>query len=547
MKKLIFITLFILNGSILLAQPMDETDRYFELSKNIEIYNQIIKELNADYLKPIQPQRLLKVSMNAMLGDLDPYTQFYSEYDVEDYRLAEQGNIEALGISVINKGGLLIISGVQKGSPVLEAGIPVGSSILEINGQSLAGKTEEEITTLFNSSTISLKIQDLEQLIKEIQLTRKSSAFKTVRKSQLMGINKDIAYVSLGQFMHSSDREIMSALQAMQKEVALKGVILDLRGNPGGLLDQAINIANVFLPKDQEVVSVKGQRGVSSVLSTKRTAWDTEIPLIILINQQSASASEIVAGTIQDLDRGVIVGARSYGKGLVQHVRPLAYNTRLKLTTGEYFIPSGRSIQSIDYAIKNEDGSIQHIPEEKRKIFKTINGRSVKDGGGVEPDIYIEEEKQGSLLIALKTHYIIFDFVTEYYKNNSAIINPEQFYISEKDWNNFKQYVGKNNASGKIILGESWWGWQQAIDHESLNPKVLQSIKKFEQDMKALQSELLEEDKKSLSTAISEEIVRRYHQEEGVQTFLFAQPDASLSKAIQLIEQPIEYEKILKR
>lgn len=546
MKKITLFT-FVLTAQFgLFAQNMDEADRYFELSKNIEIYNQIIKELNSDYLKPVQPNRLLKVGVNAMLEDLDPYTQFYSEHDVEDFRMEEQGNIESLGISVINKEGALIIANIQKGSPVLEANIPIGSIILEVNDQELKGKSEEEINTLFSSSTIELKVQNLDQKVQNIQLSRKNSAFKTLRLAKLIGKNKDIAYVSLGQFMHSSDREILSALQKMQKETTLKGVILDLRGNPGGLLDQAINIANIFIPKDQEIVSVKGQKGISSVLATKKTVWDADLPLIILINHQSASASEIVSGTIQDLDRGIIVGSRSYGKGLVQHVRPLAYNTRLKLTTGEYFIPSGRSIQSVDYAIKNEDGSVRHIPEEQRKAFKTKNGRLVKDGGGIEPDILIGSEQQSPLLIALKTHYIIFDYATEYYKKNSTTLDPEKFFISEKDWQEFKSFVLKYDNSSKILLGPIWEQWQKDMEKEHLNPKLKQAILKFEQELNAIQSDLLEEDKNSLSLAISEEIVRRYHQEEGVQSFLFSQPDESLSKAIELLENQNEYQSILK-
>lgn len=530
------------------AQYKDDTDRYFEISKNMEIYNQIIKELNADYLEPIDPNRLLKVGVNAMLEDLDPYTVFYSETDVEDFRLESHGNIEALGISIINRDGVMMISDIQKGSPVIEQNIPIGSVILEVNGQDLKGKSEDEINTLFSSSsTIQLKINDLKSQERTVNLSRKTTPFKTLRNAELLGRDKDIAYISLSQFMHSSDREILQALQEMKKGTSLKGVILDLRGNPGGLLDQAIKISNIFLPKDQLIVSTKGQSpAAESSLSTTRAPWDAEIPLVVLINHQSASASEIVSGTMQDLDRGVIVGAHSYGKGLVQHIRPLGYNTRLKLTTAQYFIPSGRSIQSIDYALKNEDGSVSHIPEERRKQFKTKNGRIVKDGGGINPDISIKEEQTNALLIALETHHVIFDFATKYFLENKEIASAKDFFITDKDWEAFKQFAKQHKNGPRILLGETWEEWKKPFVSNNTNPKVLKALNNFEESIHAIQSSILEDEKVSLSYAISQEIVRRYEFEEGVQSFIFNHPNASLLKAIDLLENENEYKKLLK-
>lgn len=530
------------------AQYKDDTDRYFEISKNMEIYNQIIKELNADYLEPIDPNRLLKVGVNAMLEDLDPYTVFYSETDVEDFRLESHGNIEALGISIINRDGVMMISDIQKGSPVIEQNIPIGSVILEVNGQDLKGKSEDEINTLFSSSsTIQLKIKDLKSQERTVNLSRKTTPFKTLRNAELLGKDKDIAYISLSQFMHSSDREILQALQEMKKGTSLKGVILDLRGNPGGLLDQAIKISNIFLPKDQLIVSTKGQSpAAESSLSTTRAPWDAEIPLVVLINHQSASASEIVSGTMQDLDRGVIVGAHSYGKGLVQHIRPLGYNTRLKLTTAQYFIPSGRSIQSIDYALKNEDGSVSHIPEERRKQFKTKNGRIVKDGGGINPDISIKEEQTNALLIALETHHVIFDFATKYFLENKEIASAKDFFITDKDWEAFKQFAKQHKNGPRILLGETWEEWKKPFVSNNTNPKVLKALNNFEESIHAIQSSILEDEKVSLSYAISQEIVRRYEFEEGVQSFIFNHPNASLLKAIDLLENENEYKKLLK-
>lgn len=530
------------------AQYKDETDRYFEISKNMEIYNQIIKELNADYLEPIDPNRLLKKGVNAMLEDLDPYTVFYSETDVEDFRLESHGNIEALGISIINRDGIMMISDIQKGSPVVEQNIPIGSVILEVNGQDLKGKSEDEINTLFSSSsTIKLKIRDLKSQEQTLSLSRKTTPFKTLRNAELLGKNKDIAYISLSQFMHSSDREILQALQEMKKDTSLKGVILDLRGNPGGLLDQAIKISNIFLQKDQLIVSTKGQSpAAESSLSTTRAPWDAEIPLVVLINHQSASASEIVSGTMQDLDRGVVVGAHSYGKGLVQHIRPLGYNTRLKLTTAQYFIPSGRSIQSIDYALKNEDGSVSHIPEERRKTFKTKNGRTVKDGGGINPDVSIKEEQTNPLLISLETHHVIFDFATKYFLENNKIASAEEFFITDKDWEAFKQFAKQHKNGPRILLGDTWEEWKTPFVSNNTNPKVSEALKTFENSIHAIQSSILEDEKVSLSYAISQEIVRRYEFEEGVQSFIFNHPNASLLKAIELLENETEYKKLLK-
>lgn len=546
-KNLLYLIGFSLLTQQVNAQYKDDADRFFEISKNMEIYNQIIKELNADYIKTIDPNRMLKVGVEAMLTDLDPYTVFYSQFDIEDFQLESQGNLESLGISIINRNGEVIISNIKEGSPILEQNISIGSSILKVNQQSLEGKTEEEINTLLaSSSTIELSIKDLNGKHSNVKLQRKAQAFKTLRGAELLGKNKDIAYVSLGQFMHSSEAEIKRALQEMKAKTDLKGVILDLRGNPGGLLNQAISISNLFLPKNTLVVTTDGNGAqAKSSLSTKNNAWDEDIPVVVLVNHQSASASEIVSGTMQDLDRGVVVGARSYGKGLVQHIRPLGYNTRLKITTAYYYTPSGRCIQSIDYAHKNEDGSVGYIPEEKRQSFKTKKGRIVKDGGGVEPDIAIEEEQANPLLIALESNYLIFDFASDYFKKHPNIGEAEKFFITEKDWQAFKQFVANHEKGASITLGKDWEEWKKRMEEEQKHERVKSAVRDFENNMRTIQMSILEEQKNSIQYALSQEIVRRYALDEGVEKFKFNQANASLQKAIEILENPSLYKKAL--
>jgi len=531
------------------SQYKDETDRYFEISKNMEIYNQVIKELNNDYIKNIDPNRMLNVGLNAMLEDLDPYTVFYSESDLEDFRLESQGNIESLGISIVNKNKKIIISNIQKESPLVSKNIPIGSTILKINGMSLEGKSEDEINSLFSSSsTIQLLIRNLNEKEEQIELKRKVSNFASLRAAELIGSEENIAYISLSQFVQSSEAEIRRELERMKKEKDLKGIILDLRGNPGGLLDQAIKVSNLFIPKNEVVVSVEGKdENQKQVLTTQRDAWNAELPLVVLINHQSASASEIVSGTIQDMDRGVVLGDRSYGKGLVQNIRPLGYNTRLKLTTAYYYTPSGRSIQSIDYAQKNEDGSVAHIPEERRKTFLTKNGRKVKDGGGIDPDIFIEEEKANPLIVALKSNYIIFDFATQYYKKNQEKPSIENFKLSEKDWEAFKTFVMQNELATEILLGKEWKNWKQKFTKENKDKEINHLLNKFEKDLESLQKSLIEKNKNAIEFAIGKEIIKRYYFEEGMHKYIFHHPNASLEKAIELIEKPNLYKNILEK
>lgn len=546
---------FALNAILILlintswSQYKDETDRYFEISKNMEIYNQVIKELNNDYIKNIDPNRMLNVGLNAMLEDLDPYTVFYSESDLEDFRLESQGNIESLGISIVNKNKKIIISNIQKESPLVSKNIPIGSTILKINGMSLEGKSEDEINSLFSSSsTIQLLIRNLNEKEEQIELKRKVSNFASLRAAELIGSEENIAYISLSQFIQSSEAEIRRELERMKKEKDLKGIILDLRGNPGGLLDQAIKVSNLFIPKNEVVVSVEGKdENQKQVLTTQRDAWNAELPLVVLINHQSASASEIVSGTIQDMDRGVVLGDRSYGKGLVQNIRPLGYNTRLKLTTAYYYTPSGRSIQSIDYAQKNEDGSVAHIPEERRKTFLTKNGRKVKDGGGIDPDIFIEEEKANPLIVALKSNYIIFDFATQYYKKNQEKPSIENFKLSEKDWEAFKTFVMQNELATEILLGKEWKNWKQQFTKENKDKEINHLLNNFEKDLESLQKSLIEKNKNAIEFAIGKEIIKRYYFEEGVHKYIFHHPNASLEKAIELIEMPNLYKNILEK
>src|SRR5690625_407144 len=546
---------FALNAILILlintswSQYKDETDRYFEISKNMEIYNQVIKELNNDYIKNIDPNRMLNVGLNAMLEDLDPYTVFYSESDLEDFRFESQGNIESLGISIVNKNKKIIISNIQKESPLVSKNIPIGSTILKINGMSLEGKSEDEINSLFSSSsTIQLLIRNLNEKEEQIELKRKVSNFASLRAAELIGSEENIAYISLSQFIQSSEAEIRRELERMKKEKDLKGIILDLRGNPGGLLDQAIKVSNLFIPKNEVVVSVEGKdENQKQVLTTQRDAWNTELPLVVLINHQSASASEIVSGTIQDMDRGVVLGDRSYGKGLVQNIRPLGYNTRLKLTTAYYYTPSGRSIQSIDYAKKNEDGSVAHIPEERRKTFLTKNGRKVKDGGGIDPDIFIEEEKANPLIVALKSNYIIFDFATQYYKKNQEKPSIENFKLSEKDWEAFKTFVMQNELATEILLGKEWKNWKQQFTKENKDKEINHLLNNFEKDLESLQKSLIEKNKNAIEFAIGKEIIKRYYFEEGVHKYIFHHPNASLEKAIELIEMPNLYKNILEK
>ena len=370
-------------------------DPYFEISKNLDIYATLFKELNTYYVDPIEPGKLVKTGIDAMLEGLDPYTNYITESDIEEYEFMTTGKYGGIGASMRKKGDDIYIGDVYENSPAQKAGLHPGDLVESIDNQNVKGKSIDDLSLLLKGAPgtqIHMKIKDaFKQSISDKLITRGEIEISSVPYASLIGPQNNIAYVRLTQFTQGCARQVRDAYDSLQKaKPGLKGLVLDLRNNPGGLLDEAVGVCNIFVDRGQLVVSTKGKiPDMDKEYKTPGNAWNKELPLTVLVNHSSASASEIVAGTMQDLDRGVIIGERSYGKGLVQVTHPLGFNARLKLTIARYYTPSGRCIQALDYAHRNADGSVGYIPDSLKKAFKTKDGRTVLSGGGIEPDVKI--------------------------------------------------------------------------------------------------------------------------------------------------------------
>ncbi|MFA6058427.1 MAG: S41 family peptidase [Taibaiella sp.] len=534
------------------AQGNDQTDKYFEISKNLEIYSNVFKELNQYYVDPIEPGKMVKTGVDAMLNDLDPYTNLITEADAEDYELQTTGKYSGIGVSTRIKDGEVIIAELYENGPVAKAGIKPGDVVVSIDGQKVKGKDADNVGMLMRGApgtTMKLVVRNpITQKEEAKTITREEIKLSSVPYASLVGDQNNIAYVNLTQFTPNCARDVRNALDSLKKaQPALKGVVLDLRGNPGGLLDEAVNVCNLFIDKGQLVVSTKGKnKEWEKQFKTNGTPWDLEIPLAVLVNHGSASASEIVAGTTQDLDRGIIVGTRSFGKGLVQNVRPLGYNTRLKITTAKYYTPSGRCIQALDYSHRNDDGSVSSVADSLKKTFKTKIGRTVYDGGGVEPDVKMDDTNLSPLAISLLTNNFIFDYATQYYYNHPTIAQPADFALSEADFNAFEKWLSNKDYSYKSDSEQLLTSLKETAEKEKYFDNVKNEYNALAAKLSHDKKQDLIKNKKEVMTLLTNEIVSRYYFQRGRVINKMKNDDKDLQKALQLLSDMKNYKSLLK-
>lgn len=521
-------------------------ERNFEISKNLNIYYTLFRELNLFYVDEIDPGDLVKKSMDAMLTTLDPYTTYISESEIEDFKLMTTGEYAGIGSLISKHKDEVIIAEPYEGFPAFKAGLKAGDVLLEINGTSVLKKNTDDVSNLLKGQpnvplTIKIKRPGTNKTM-EKKLVRENIQLKSVPYYGM--VSDSVGYIILNQFTDKAAGEIKAALKNLKEQNA-KSIVLDLRGNPGGLLDQAIEIVNLFVEKGADIVSTKGKvsQWDKSYKATK-TPFDSKIPIAVLVNRGSASASEIVSGAIQDLDRGVIIGQRTFGKGLVQTTRNLTYNTKLKVTTAKYYIPSGRCIQALDYSHRNEDGSVGKIADSLITEFHTKNGRSVYDGGGVLPDLKIESERYSSLTVNLIRNFMVFDYATLYANTHNKIAGAKEFKISDEEFEKFSQYIK-----------------EQEFKYESESTEILDALKKSAKEEKyfdisanefeALTAKLtpnLDRDlirfKDEISDLLAHEIIKRYYYQKGGIEYSL-QEDKTLLKAIEVLENKTEYSRIL--
>lgn len=535
--KIILISIVALLG---ISATSIQQDKLYEISKNIEIFINVYKELNANYVDDLDPNQLMRVGLDAMVASLDPYTNYISESQVASYMINTEGRYEGIGAIVEKIGDYVTIVEPYEGSPVLEVGLKAGDMIIGIEGQSTLGKSREEVTSFYRGvpgTKVRLKIQTPKGEIKDVDVERSEVSTPNVPYSGF--VSEDIGYIALSVFTADASKNIKKALKDLKEENSnIKGLILDLRDNGGGLLREAINISNIFIPKDKEVVSVKSKvRERDETYRTMTTPDDTEIPLVILINKNSASASEIVSGVIQDYDRGVLMGQRSYGKGLVQNTREVGYNSRIKLTTSKYYIPSGRCIQSVMY----EDGEPVDIPDDKRSKFKTSNGRIVLDGGGISPDVKLDLPQSSELLSALKKDYMIFKFTNAYIENvDTSMANNE---IVFDEFNTFISFLEDQKFSYETEAEELLNELRSQIRAVDVS-KLDQQLKIIDQSLNQMKMTAYEANKSAIIDAIEIEIATRLAYQRG-KAFQRLKNDAEIDEAVKLLNDPARYQSIL--
>lgn len=534
------------------AQGNDQTDKYFEISKNLEIYSNVFKELNQYYVDPIEPGKMVKTGVDAMLNDLDPYTNLITEADLEDYELQTTGKYSGIGVSTRTVDGNIIITELYENGPVAKAGIKAGDVVVSIDGQKIKGKNSDEVGLLMRGAPgtkLNLVVRNpITGKEEQKTIVREEIKLSSVPYASLLGSDNSIAYVFLSQFTPNCSREVRNALDSLKKaRPALKGVILDLRGNPGGLLDEAVNICNLFVERGQLVVSTRGKnKEWDKQFRTSGSPWDLEIPLAILVNHGSASASEIVAGTIQDLDRGVVIGTRSFGKGLVQNVRNLGYNTRLKITTAKYYTPSGRCIQALDYSHRNEDGSVSSVPDSLKKTFKTKIGRVVYDGGGIEPDVKMEEDRLSPLTITLLSKNFIFDYATQYYYKHPSIAPAAEFALSASDFNDFEQWLSDKDYSYKTESEQLLNDLKETAEKEKYFDNVKAEFNALASRLAHDKKQDLLKNKEEVTHILANEIVSRYYFQKGRVINKLKRDDKDLQKALLLLLNNKDYKSLLK-
>jgi len=521
-------------------------DNDFEIAKNLDIFATLYRELNDNYVDEIKPGELIKTGIDAMLESLDPYTNFISESDLEDYKLMTTGQYGGIGAMIHSINDSVVVSDPYEGFPAQKNDLRAGDIILEINDKPTKGKSTSDVTDILRGqpgTTVKILFKR-EGEAKPIEKTIERAEIKIDNVSYFGMVDATTGYIKLSNFYQDAGKEVKNAFLKL-KEQGMTNCILDLRDNGGGLLNEAVNIVNIFVDKGITIVSTRGKvKDRNTFHRSLNPAIDENIPLVVLVNRGSASASEIVTGAVQDLDRGVIIGERTYGKGLVQNVVPLSYNTKLKVTIAKYYIPSGRCIQAIDYSQKNEDGSVAKIPDSLKVAFKTKNKRTVYDGGGIEPDIYLEPFKYSNISISLVTKYLIFNYVTKYRILNPSIPAAKDFVITDEIYNNFISYVSDKDYDYTTKSEQSLKDLKTNAEKEKYYDDIKIEYEALKTKMIHNKKADLEKFKDEIKELLKEEIVSRYYYQKGRLEASLSN-DQEVNKALEVFKNTNTYKGIL--
>jgi len=522
-------------------------DDLFQISKNLDVFASLYKEVNINYVDDINSAKLIKTGADAMLDGLDPYTEFVPESEIEDYKLhyvsTQYGGI---GASIFSRNGNVYVSQVFEGFPAQKADIRPGDQIVKINGIDLNSKNSDDVSLLLKGSKgAEIKLLTKRDKDAPVEKDMLRDEIKQPNVSYYGMVAGNMGYIKLDRFLENSGDEVTNALIELKKNNP-NGIILDLRSNGGGILQEAVKIVNLFVPKGVEVVSQRGKiKEKNFTYTTMNTPLDATIPLVVLVNSHSASASEIVAGSLQDLDRAVIIGQRSFGKGLVQQTFPLPYNSLVKITIAKYYVPSGRCIQALDYTHRKDDGSVVKVADSLIHEFKTKDGRSVYDGSGIYPDVFIKQERFASVTSSLLGKLLVFDYATQYRNTHAKIADPKSFTMSDADYDDFVKFLsGKNysyNSPTEKLLVD--------LKTEATKEKQFNDI---QNEYAVLQTKLLESKKNDLQIhkdeikqLLENEIVSRYYFEKGRYEDNFKY-DKELAQAVKTMQDKTQLDAILK-
>lgn len=533
-----------------------EDDRNFQISKNLDIFNSIFKELDMFYVDTVNAEKMIQTGVEGMLSLTDPYTEYYPEEEVSSLKEMTTGKYGGIGAAIRYyeaKDRIAVVEPTE-GMPAAEAGVKAGDIILSVGGkemvrgdmkpQEFSSKVSEALRGEPGTSFVLKVLRPLknDSTVMEFKITRKNIRTNPV---PYYGMVKDsIGYLALSSFTENSAKDFKKAFIELKQKGA-RSLIIDLRDNGGGSLSEAVDIVNLYVPKGQEIVVTKGKvRQAQGSYKTQNEPVDTQIPLAVLVNGATASASEIVSGSLQDLDRAVVIGSRTFGKGLVQTIRPLPYNGTLKVTTSKYYIPSGRCIQAIDYAKKNADGSVARTPDSLTTVFHTAAGREVRDGGGIRPDIEVKGDKIPNIVFYLMNDDLIFDYATQYCWDHPTLASVDDFKLTDADYEAFKKLVKSRNFTYDRRSEKMLKSLKEIAEFEGYMTEAAEEFKALEKKLNHNLDRDLDYFAKPIKEYISQEIVTRYFYQRGA-AMERLKDDTDLEEAIKVLQNPVRYREIL--
>jgi carboxyl-terminal processing protease len=528
-QVVLWLSALLVLGGIVAFQA--KNDRLFAIAKSIDIFASLIRELDTYYVDQIDPEQLLTVGIQAMLEELDPYTEYIPEEESDDFRMLTTGEYAGVGALIGNRGEGNIVLMPYTGFPAQNAGIRIGDLLLKVDSVAVQKKSTSEVSELLKgpaNTGVTVTVKRGEDTL-QFSLNRKKISLKNV---PFYGkLDEKTGYIKLSDFTTNASAEVRNALVNLKAQGATQ-IVLDLRDNPGGLINEAVEIVNLFIPKGKEVVKTIGKlQQVNYTYKTTKTPVDKEIGVIVLINERSASAAEIVAGALQDYDRAVLLGQKSFGKGLVQTTLPLSFNTQIKITTAKYYIPSGRCIQAIDYAKSREDGSAGTVPDSLRKAFKTANGRVVLDGAGIEPDEKVKEGSYAPISYTLVAGNHVFDFATQYFYKHPKLSSPSTFQVTEEVYADFKKFLVGKEYDYTTYTEKSVQDMEKYLAKEPYFETVKDQLEQIKAKVNHSKENDLDTHKKEIKKILSEEIVSRYYFQEGmIEASLQGDPVIELAK-----------------